>query len=376
MAQYARCFGRSEPFVVESIGTLVSCCAMPRRRHPSDAPHIVPHGLAYFEYQRLRLPEVVIPWLDARLDLAATRRRRLRRSPRRDARRTARVGPSSRAAVGLELSEEVVASSPFVGDDRFRLEVADVMLARSRTRRRSTSCSCTTSSSTFPTTRARVGADAARRFAPAGTSSSRSRPTTRGSAATSSTRVGLVAERAVRPLLPGRVFFRVARPGEKEYMTAEGSLEDMVSVRRTKLTLGRAERAFARAGLEVVDRELFLMRPEYTVRYGLKRARRRDRSAGSHPPRDRRERRFYLHGGRSRAQKGGDAGDAGGAAAPRSRRSRLRLACAGRRERYLRYEHAIEAHARPTSAGATSRLLRDRELDQALRRCRASARPG
>jgi hypothetical protein len=53
-------------------------------------------------------------------------------------------------------------------------------------------------------------------------------------------------------------------------MTAQGALEDMVSVRRTRLTLASAEAAFARAGLAVEDRELFLVRPEYTVRYGLK----------------------------------------------------------------------------------------------------------
>ena len=71
-------------------------------------------------------------------------------------------------------------------------------------------------------------------------------------------------------LLPARLFFRVAAPGQQEYMTAEGALEDMVSVRRTRVTLGSAEAAFAGAGLAVERRELFLVRPEYTVRYGLK----------------------------------------------------------------------------------------------------------
>lgn len=71
-------------------------------------------------------------------------------------------------------------------------------------------------------------------------------------------------------LLPARVFFRYARPAANEYMTAEGSLEDMLSVRRTKLTLSAAERAFAKAGLEVVDRELYLLRPEYELRYGVR----------------------------------------------------------------------------------------------------------
>ena len=51
----------------------------------------------------------------------------------------------------------------------------------------------------------------------------------------------------------------------------------MLSVRRTRLTLSAAERAFAAAGFEVVERELFLVRPEYTVRYGL------DATAGGRP---------------------------------------------------------------------------------------------
>ena len=71
-------------------------------------------------------------------------------------------------------------------------------------------------------------------------------------------------------LLPERLFLRVARPAANEYMTAEGAYEDLLSVRRTKLTLGEVERAFAEAGLELVDRELFLVRPQHAVRYDVK----------------------------------------------------------------------------------------------------------
>ena len=52
-------------------------------------------------------------------------------------------------------------------------------------------------------------------------------------------------------------------------MTAEGAHRGHGLGPEDAMTLASAERAFARAGLEVVDRELFFVRPEYTVRYGL-----------------------------------------------------------------------------------------------------------
>jgi hypothetical protein len=70
-------------------------------------------------------------------------------------------------------------------------------------------------------------------------------------------------------LLPERLFFRYAQPGTSEYLTSNEALEDLQSVRRTRLTLGGAERAFAAASFEILSRELFVVRPEYRVRYGL-----------------------------------------------------------------------------------------------------------
>ena len=71
-------------------------------------------------------------------------------------------------------------------------------------------------------------------------------------------------------LLPERAFFRLAHPGDQEYMSSQDSLADMVSVRRSRLTLRKIERALSRTPLSWVDRELFVIRPEYGVRYGLK----------------------------------------------------------------------------------------------------------
>jgi SAM-dependent methyltransferase len=71
-------------------------------------------------------------------------------------------------------------------------------------------------------------------------------------------------------VLPAPAFFRVARPADNEYMSSRDSLEDMVSVRRTRLSLRRAEQAYAAAGLAVASSEFFVLRPEYTVRYGIR----------------------------------------------------------------------------------------------------------
>jgi hypothetical protein len=70
--------------------------------------------------------------------------------------------------------------------------------------------------------------------------------------------------------LPAKAFFGLTRTSATEYMSGEGTFEDILSVRRTKLSLRKAERAFSRASLEIVDRELFIVRPEFTVRYGMK----------------------------------------------------------------------------------------------------------
>jgi hypothetical protein len=53
-------------------------------------------------------------------------------------------------------------------------------------------------------------------------------------------------------------------------MSREGSIDDLESVRKTRLSLGKAEREFAAAGLRPVASEFFLLRPEYTVRYGIR----------------------------------------------------------------------------------------------------------
>jgi len=223
-------------------------------------------GLSYFEYQRLLGRDVVIPWLAARLkldgmhvgDFGAHHGGML------DA---LREGGVVDGAIGLELSRDIVASSPFVPDDRFRLEVADVMMADEAHQ-----CDLVLLHDVLEHipdyARALEAVDRSLRsaghvfvsFPPYYSAFGGHQQLARGRA-----RLAPFAH-----LLPSKLFLRIARPGEQEYMTAEGAYQDMLSVRRTRLTLSDAERAFSRAGFEVVGHELFLVRPEYTIRYGLK----------------------------------------------------------------------------------------------------------
>jgi SAM-dependent methyltransferase len=70
--------------------------------------------------------------------------------------------------------------------------------------------------------------------------------------------------------LPAPLFFRLARIGDNPYMTREDAIDDVVSVRRTRLTIAGAERGFRRAGLRILRRRMWLLRPEYRVRYGVR----------------------------------------------------------------------------------------------------------
>jgi SAM-dependent methyltransferase len=222
--------------------------------------------LTYFEYQRRICAEVVIPWLEDRISLDGFRVGDLgaHHGGMVDAlRESGKVA----SAVGLELRDDVVASSPFVGDEHFRLEVADLM-------------DLSDDSYQFDLVllhdvleHVHDARRALRRIAPqvrpGGSIFVSFPPYYSGFGGHQHLARGIARWAPFLHLLPREVFLRVARPADNEYMTAADSLEDMVSVRQARLTVRKAERAFDRAGLEVESRELFLIRPEYTVRYGL-----------------------------------------------------------------------------------------------------------
>ena len=232
-----------------------------------DAPVGLLGGLSYYEYQRLLGRDVLIPWLAKRLELAGMHVGDFgaHQGGMLDALRESGLVDG---AIGLELSEGVVSSSPFVPDDRFRLEVADVMTVDADAYELDLVLlhDVLEHIPDFDGALAAVGRSLKRgghafvSFPPYYSAFGGHQQLAPGRA-------------RILPfvhLLPATLFFRFAKPGEQEYMTAEGAYEDMLSVRRTRLTLAEAERAFSRAAFAVVERELFVVRPEYTVRYGLK----------------------------------------------------------------------------------------------------------
>lgn len=227
---------------------------------------ILPGGLSYFEYQRLVATEVVIPWLDARLSLdgAAIGDFGAHQGGMLDALRG--IG-TVRSGTGFELSADVVSSSPFSDDRSFRLEVADltaldagsyafdVVLLHDVLEHIPNGSGVLKVAAEALSPHGHVFVS----FPPYHSAFGGHQHLARGRA-----RIIPFVQH-----LPTPVFRRVARPGASEYMTAEESLADLLSVRATRLTLSAAEKAFRVAGLEIVDRELFVLRPEYTVRYGL-----------------------------------------------------------------------------------------------------------
>jgi SAM-dependent methyltransferase len=70
-------------------------------------------------------------------------------------------------------------------------------------------------------------------------------------------------------LLPRRLFFRLLQLTDNEYLSAEQLRADLTSIRTARLTIAGAEAAFAAAGLRCDSRQLFLLRPEYAIRYGI-----------------------------------------------------------------------------------------------------------
>jgi len=195
-------------------------------------------GLTYFEYQRRICADVVIPWVERRIRLEGLH---LGDFGAHEGGMVDALRDSGRvkSAVGLELRADIVRLSPFVSDTRFRLEIADVMAL----------------------------GDASSRFDLILLHDVLEHMPDPDAAVRELAR-GRARNVPFVHLLPTSLFFRVADPADQEYMSAADSLADMKSVRQARLTLQRAERAFSRAALRVVDSEFFLVRPEHTVRYG------------------------------------------------------------------------------------------------------------
>jgi SAM-dependent methyltransferase len=225
---------------------------------------IVTAGLDYFEYQFRVAREVVLPWLERRIDLTGRRVGDFgcHEGGMLEALRTSTVA----SATGFELNEAVVAASPFEPDERFRIEIADLTVMQDPPRFDLVLLHDVLEHVHEPV---RVLEAVRAALAPGGRAYVSFPPYWSAFGGHQHLAAGFARAVPYVHYLPARLFFRMAAPGDNEYMAHDDSMDDLVSVRRTRLSIAKAERAVAHAGLAVVSREFFLLRPEYTVRYGF-----------------------------------------------------------------------------------------------------------
>ncbi len=224
-------------------------------------------GRSYFDYQVAVAREAVIPWLSRRLALDGVRIGDFG-AHQGGALEAFREDGRAAGGVGVELNEALVRSSPFVGDDRFHLVAGDL-------RRLDPALGDFDLVLLHDVLEHVVEVEpvveaAARRLRPGGRLFVVFPPYGSVFGGHQHTAAGWARAAPFVHLLPAPLFFRLARPSANEYMAADDALADLRSVRSTRLTLARAEWAFVHAGLEVADRELFLVRPEHSLRYGLR----------------------------------------------------------------------------------------------------------
>ena len=224
---------------------------------------LITGGVSYYDYQYAVGERVVIPWLRARTPVEGKSVGDFgcHGGGMLDAFRAA----GAASGVGIEINDEIIRSSPFRPDDDFRLEVADLTALDSRY---SFDLVVLHDVLEHVVDYGDVVAAAARSLASHGRLFVSFPPYYSMVGGHQHLAAGWARITPYVHFLPERLFLRVARPADNEYMTREDSLDDMLSVRRTRLSLRRAERAFVEAGLAVDSAELFVLRPEYTVRYG------------------------------------------------------------------------------------------------------------
>jgi SAM-dependent methyltransferase len=239
--------------------------ARPGRFGNAFSAATVSGGLSYFEYQYAVGRAAVIPWLAGRIDLRGARVADLG-CHHAGVLAAFRDHAGAGSGVGVDSNPRVLAESPFEQDARFTLEVGDAAALRADPRFDIVLLHDVLEHLEEPVAALQTAAGL---LAENGKIFASFPPYYSAFGGHQQLAAGRVRAIPFLHLLPARAFFRLARPSANEYMSSENALVDMLSVRRTRLTLRTAEQAFAQAGLEIVDRALFVVRPEYTVRYGM-----------------------------------------------------------------------------------------------------------
>jgi len=172
------------------------------------------------------------------------------------------------SCVGYELKHDVLSASPFVSDESFRLEQRD-LLELDAEEQFDLVLLCEVLEH-VPDTKHLISV-AARALRPGGHMLVTFPPywsAFGGHQQVASTWLRLVP---YAHYLPAAAFFRLAAVHDNPYMSAASAIDDMASVRRTRLTLRIAERAFDAAGFETVARDFWLVRPEHEIRFNVRR---------------------------------------------------------------------------------------------------------
>jgi SAM-dependent methyltransferase len=229
-------------------------------------PEILPDGLSYFDYQYSIARNVLIPWLDPHVSLAGSAVGDFgchQGGVLQGLREVAGIG----SGIGFDMDEASIRRSPFEPNARFRLVLGDILevdsahykfdliLLRDVLEHTRNPVAILEKARTCLTHRGRVFVSFPPYYSPFG-----------GHQHEMSNGIRFVP---FIHYLPYVLSYSLSRCRETPYMSAESTRADIKSVRQTRLTLSKAERAFDRAGLRIEMQEFFLFRPEFRIRYGL-----------------------------------------------------------------------------------------------------------
>lgn len=227
---------------------------------------LLPSGLSYFDYQYSVARDVLIPWLDPHVSLTGLAVADFgchQGGVLQGLRDVAGVG----SGMGFDVDEDSIRRSPFESNARFRLVVSDILdvdaaqckfdliLLRDVIEHTRDPVAILEKARNCLMHRGRIFVSFPPYYSPFG-----------GHQHEMSNGIRFVP---FIHYLPDVLLYSLSRFRETPYMSAESTRADIKSVRQTRLTLSKAERAFDRAGLHIEMQEFFLLRPEFRIRYGL-----------------------------------------------------------------------------------------------------------
>ena len=226
----------------------------------------------YFEYERQLGEDVVIPWLESRLELTdrfvgdfGCHQGGLLEALRADGR--------VQRGLGFDTNEVNLEASPFEADDRFQLEHRDLLTLEPGEFRFDLILLCDVLEHIpEPELMMRIAHD---NLAPGGRVLVTFPPYLSPFGGHQQLASNWLRVTPYAHYLPERAVLRLGKIKDSEYMSADDAVADMHAIRGTRLTLRKAESAFALSGLTTEASELYLLRPEYSVRYGLRARRNR-----------------------------------------------------------------------------------------------------